>query len=240
MTESKLKTVNLAEVQAVIFDLDGTLVDTMPAIVSTVVRGLKRRGVKISSATFGNRIFEEFFGAPLPKGKRMVPTLMYRIARFSELGHARSCLFSLETTFRLQKAYDQAELLPGATKLLEKLRCRGFMLAIVSMGSRKSILKILERTCTRGYFSIIISRDEVKKQKPDPEGYLLVQQTMGIAAGRMAVVGDMPIDIIAAQRAGMQSIAVTTGLADEKWFEGPAKPNYIANSLFEIEELLQS
>lgn len=240
MTKSKLKTLSLAELQAMIFDLDGTLVDTMPAIVSTVVRGLKRRGVKISSTTFGNRIFEEFFGAPLPKGNRMIPTLMYRIARISELGQVRSCFFSLETTFRLRKAYDKAGLLPGAAKLLEKLRNRGIMLALVSMGSRKSILKILERTRTRKYFSIIISRDEVKRQKPDPEGYLLVQQAMGITTERMAVVGDMPIDILAAQRAGMPSIAVTTGLADKKWFQDPVKPNYIVNSLVEIEELLKT
>ncbi|MHA2369231.1 MAG: HAD family hydrolase, partial [Candidatus Hodarchaeales archaeon] len=198
MTKSKLKTLHLAELQAVIFDLDGTLVDTMPALVSTIVGGLKRRGVDISSAAFSKRIFEEFFGAPLPKGNRMIPTLMYRIARISELGQVRSCLFSLETTFRLRKAYDKAGLLPGAVSLLDKLRSRGIMLALVSMGSRKNILSILERTSTRGYFSVIVSRDEVERQKPDPEGYLLVQQAMGITAERMAVVGDMPIDILAA------------------------------------------
>ncbi|MFW9914703.1 MAG: HAD family hydrolase [Candidatus Thorarchaeota archaeon] len=240
MTNSKLKALSLAELQAVIFDLDGTLVDTMPVIVSTVVRGLKKRGVKISPTTFGNRIFEEFFGAPLPKGSRMIPTLMYRIARISELGYAQSCFFSLETTFRLRKAYDKAGLLPGAVELLDKLRNQEILLALVSMGSRKSIIKILERTRTREYFSIIISRDEVKRQKPDPEGYLLVQQAMGIAAEKIAVVGDMPIDILAAQRAGMPSIAVTTGLADEKWFQDPVKPNSIVSSLIEIRELLEA
>ncbi|MFQ5980015.1 MAG: HAD family hydrolase [Candidatus Heimdallarchaeota archaeon] len=240
MTIQMPDTPNLSNMKAVIFDLDGTLVDSMPAMASLVVEGLKRLGIKISYEKFGKRLFGEFFGAPLPQGFRMIPTLMYRIGRIAGLGRLKAFLFSFEVSFQLRKSYDSAELFPDVIELLRTLQNRGISLALVSMGSRKGILKILDNTGIREYFKVIVSRDEVKKQKPDPEGYLLVQRALKITPEKIAVVGDMPIDILAAKQAGMPSIAVTTGLAQEDWFQEPALPSLIVKSLFEIQELFQT
>ncbi|MFX0117157.1 MAG: HAD family hydrolase [Candidatus Hodarchaeota archaeon] len=238
MKNSLIKEFDHNSIQGLIFDLDGTLVDTMPTIVTSVGKGLQRRGVKFTSAEIGKNLFKNLYGAPLPKGIRMVPTLMYRLARIAGLGRFRSISFTIEATKRLSRAYDYAELFPGTIQLLEALRDRSKTLGLVSMGSRRGIMKILNRTGIREYFSIIISRDEVQRQKPDPEGYLMVQQSMGIPPERIAVVGDMPTDILAAKRARMPSIAVTTGLASAEWFQEPATPDFIIGSLEEISECL--
>lgn len=234
MTIQKPDMPNLRHMKAVIFDLDGTLVDTMPTIASLVVKGLKRHGIKASSESFGRHLFGRFFGSPLPQGKKMIPTLMFRIAQIAGLGRFKAFYFSFDVSMQLRKAYDSVELFPDVIELLTALQSRGISLAIVSMGSRKGILNILDNTGIREYFKVIISRDEVKRQKPDPEGYLLVQRALKITPEEIAVVGDMPIDILAAKKAGMPSIAVTTGLAGAAWFKEPALPSLIVKSLFEI------
>ncbi|MFX0113713.1 MAG: HAD family hydrolase [Candidatus Hodarchaeota archaeon] len=240
MKNSTLDVLNLKEIQGFIFDLDGTLVDTMPSIVSVVIQGLQRHGVQQASTNLGERLYTQFSGSPLPQGIRMVPTLMARVGRLAGLSRLRTGFFTVETTYRLRKAYDNAKLFPEVKELLDSLYSTERSLCLVSMGSRKGIMRILKRTGIKDYFSAIISRDEVKKQKPDPEGYLIAQKAMQISPSRIVVVGDMPTDILAAKRAGMLSIAVTSGLATEEWFRSAAKPDILLQSIGALRKILDN
>jgi len=240
MVSLRLDKPNLRHIKGFIFDLDGTLVNTMPVILSILKQGLERRGARIPSLSVSYRLFGQILGSPLPQGIRMVPTLMYRVARVIGLKRLKAFFFALEATLLLRKAYDRAQLFPGTTKLLDKLRTRGFVLGLVSMGSRKGIMKILKRNGLENHFTVVISRDEVRRQKPDPEGYILAQKTMKLPPSAIIAVGDLPTDVLAASRAGMLSIGITTGIFKIDWFEASARPEAIINSLSEIERMLEN
>ncbi len=238
MNDNKNSKNHFKNVKGIILDLDGTLINSMPVIYAVIYKKLRRHGITLSHGRkIGQALFNKLSTSSLPQGKRMVPLLMYKVARAAGLDRIRSVIFVIEATILLGKAYDNAELFPGTVDVLKSLLNQNIKLGLVSMSSKKGINKILTRTKIQDFFSIVISRDEVTKQKPDPEAFMLVQQRFQVEPEAIVVIGDLPTDTLAANRAGMLSIAVTTGLAGPEWFQGSSTPTTIISSLTELESL---
>src|SRR5262245_35699560 len=181
---------------AVIWDVDGTLVDTAELHFQAWAELCKSLGRPFSrdefAATFGRRnpeIFQYLFGD------------RFNEQEMDELG------------FRKEELYRAAaprgvELRPGARPLLEGLHAAGFRQAIGSSAPLANIELILEITQSARLFDAISSAEDTQRGKPDPQVFLVAAQKLGVAAGRCVVVEDAVAGVQAANAGGMKCVAV--------------------------------
>jgi HAD superfamily hydrolase (TIGR01509 family) len=186
--------------RALIFDLDGTLVDTVYAHVSAWQRALAESGMAIDGWLIHRRM-------------GMSGGLFTRaVAR--ELGRD----ISPDEATALQKRHGELfyeflperRPLPGAVKLLEFLRTQKILHGIATSGRRPEIDDSLSALGI-GAETVVIERGNVARAKPEPDLFLACQQSLGVRVDECYVVGDAVWDLLAARRAGMLSIGLLSG-----------------------------
>jgi HAD superfamily hydrolase (TIGR01509 family) len=187
-------------VRALLFDLDGTLIDTVYAHVFAWQRALAEANMPIDGWRIHRRV-------------GMSGGLFTRaVAR--ELGHA------LEHD-RAEAIQDRhgvifREILPtrrpiaGALDLLRRLRMMNVPYAIATSGRRPEIDASLEALeVPRG--TVVVDRRAVRHAKPEPDLFFASQERLGVPIGECCVVGDAVWDVLAARRAGMMAVGVLSG-----------------------------
>jgi beta-phosphoglucomutase family hydrolase len=183
---------------AVIWDVDGTLVDTAELHFRAweeLCRGLGRDFTRADfAATFGRRnpeIFRHLFGERF--GDRDM----------DELG------FRKEELYRAAARGGGVELLPGARALLEGLHAAGFRQAIGSSAPLANIELILAMTRSAAFFQAISSAEDTQRGKPDPQVFLVAAEKLGVPPRRCVVFEDAVAGVEAAKAGGMMCVAVT-------------------------------
>jgi HAD superfamily hydrolase (TIGR01509 family) len=186
--------------RALIFDLDGTLVDTVYAHVFAWQRALAEQGLPIDGWRIHRRI-------------GMSGGLFARaVAR--ELGRE----LSAEETEAIQRRHGvifrellpERRPLPGAKALLEDLRARGVVHGIATSGRRPEIDLSLDALAV-GDETVVIHRGDVARAKPEPDLFLACQAALGVTSRDCYVVGDAVWDLLAARRADMLSVGLRSG-----------------------------
>lgn len=185
---------------ALIFDLDGTLVDTVYAHVFAWQRALADAGMPVDGWRIHRRIGMSggLFARAVARevGRDMTPDEVEEIQRrhgeiFRELLPDRRPL-------------------PGAVELLGELRERGIAHGIATSGRRPEIDVSLEALgVPEG--TVVIARGDVARAKPEPDLFLACQQALGVEPSDCYVVGDAVWDLLAARRARMLSIGLLSG-----------------------------
>jgi pyrophosphatase PpaX len=177
-------------IDAVIFDLDGTLVDTFGLIVASwnaAVRGHVGR----------DHTPEEViarFGVPCSAMlRRELPAHLVDDAIEAFHHHYRD-------------AHAMAPAFDGIDDLIARLRARGVPMAVVTGKGRRTTDISLAACRWAGSFPVVITGEDVERQKPDPQGALRAARQLRIAPERCAFVGDSPADIGAGRAAGMVTI----------------------------------
>jgi HAD superfamily hydrolase (TIGR01549 family) len=187
-------------VRALIFDLDGTLIDTVYAHVFAWQRALAEAALPIEGWRIHRRI-------------GMSGGLFTR-ALARELGRP----LSDDETDAIQARHGELyrELLPerrplpGAQDLLRHLRDLGVPYGIATSGRRPEIDASLEALGI-GEGVTVVERGDVMRAKPEPDLFLACQERMGVEIRDVTVVGDAVWDLLAARRAGMLSVGLLTG-----------------------------
>ncbi len=189
---------------AVIWDLDGVLVDTAAHHFSSWRDTLKKRSVDLSyeefRRTFGMRndeIIKKIFGDSV-SGEDM-----------------QSIAGEKERAFRSEIG-GKLTALPGVRKLLQDLRDSNYKMALATSAPLENAKAILEALGISGYFDVIVSDEDVKKGKPDPEVFLKAAVWLGVKVPNCLVFEDSIAGIEAARRAGMKCVAVSTTHPEEK------------------------
>ncbi|MDI6858466.1 MAG: HAD family phosphatase [Dehalococcoidia bacterium] len=188
--------------EAVLWDLDGVLADTAPYHFQAWRELFRREGKEISEddfvRTFGLRnaaILRDILGE-LPE------------ERVEELARAKEELFRSAISRGMRAN-------PGALPLLERLREAGKKMAIVSSAPRQNVETILDSLGARPYFDTLIAEEDAPRGKPDPQGYLLAAERLGVPPERCVVIEDAPGGVEAAKRASMRCIGLAAGRAPE-------------------------
>lgn len=186
--------------RALIFDLDGTLIDTVYAHVFAWQRALAEAGIAIE----GWRIHRKI---------GMSGGLFTRaVAR--ELGRDISALEEEELQKRhgelFSKLLPERQPLPGAVKLLSFLRSNHILFGIATSGRRPEINASLDILGV-GNDTIVVERGDVARAKPEPDLFLACQERLGVGVSDCYVIGDAVWDLLAARRAGMLSIGLLSG-----------------------------
>jgi HAD superfamily hydrolase (TIGR01509 family) len=189
-----------ASAPAFLFDLDGTLVDSVYQHVLAWREALEEMGMEISVWRIHRRI-------------GMSGGLLSNVL-LSETGHR----VGVEEAERLRKSHvaafarriGEVRPLPGARELLATLSAAGVPWAIATSGRRKTARKTLE-VLILGDDNPLITRDDVEHAKPDPDLFLAAAERLGIDIANAFVVGDSVWDLLAAQRAGALGIGLLSG-----------------------------
>ncbi|MBU2060312.1 MAG: HAD family hydrolase [Bacteroidetes bacterium] len=211
-------------IRAMIFDLDGTLIDTPTGIVKAFCKVLTDLGFKnVPESAIRNTI-----GMPLESAFSVLMEVSVadnNICRAIEL---------YQQNFReiiLPKA--PSLLFPGVKETLEQLKKEGKLLAIATSKYFKSAEALLKAAGIQHFFDVIIGADQVTKPKPDPEMGFMVMSMLGVTSDESVMVGDTTHDLKMANSAGMTSIAVTYGIHDIETLRSE-KPSLITSDFRDI------
>lgn len=188
---------------AVVFDLDGTLVDTPRGIVETFTAALAAMSTPTPDptairATIGlplERAFGMLLGVPpddpaVPHGVGLYQALFRELV----LPRARALVY------------------PGVADGLATLQAQGVALAVATSKHYVSADALLRAAGLRDHFDVVVGADQVTRPKPDPEMGRLIARRLAIPAEHAVMVGDTTHDLLMARAAGMRSVAVTYGV----------------------------
>ena len=185
---------------ALIFDLDGTLVDTVYAHVFAWQRALAEEGMPIDGWRIHRRI-----GMSGGLFTRAVAREVGRDLSTDEIGALQRRHGAI-----FHELMPDRRPLPGAVELLADLRARGIVHGIATSGGHPDIDASLSALGVAEGL-VVISRADVARAKPAPDLFLACAAALGVEPGDCYVVGDAVWDILAARRAGMLSIGLLSG-----------------------------
>jgi HAD superfamily hydrolase (TIGR01509 family) len=184
------------ERRAVLWDVDGTLIDSSEYHWLSWRDALAAEDFSLTreqfAATFGQRN-DEILRVYFPRYK---PEVLARVGdakerRYRELIRARGI-----------------GLLPGVRRWLDKLKRDGWLQAVASSAPRLNLEAIMSALGLEDYFAAVASAEDVTAGKPDPQVFLAAARKLGVAPSSCVVVEDAPAGTEAARRAGMHSIGV--------------------------------
>lgn len=186
----------------VLFDLDGTLVDTIPLIVQTY-----RKVFSDMKLSWGDNDVVKLIGYPL-----------IEIGRHFA-GEKESLFVELYQHYYQIDHDRMTRLYPGTLEILRFLKSRGLQLGIVTAKGRPVTLRSVAHTGLDRFMDVIVTAHDVLKSKPDPEPLMKAMNVLGAAADRTIFIGDSRFDILTGQNAGTLALGVTWGLAGRKELE---------------------
>ena len=189
-------------VRAAIFDVDGTLVDSLPAFRIVAERAAAPYGLTIEEAHVKEALNTNcsFWDLAVPA------TCANRAATMDALSSETARLWR-------EVVQEHAQVFPEVGPLLQQLHRRGVKLGIVT-GSRGATLWPLQAAGLMDLFEHVVTGDHVERKKPDPEGLVRCASALQVAPAETAYVGDTPLDVRAARGAGMWAVGVLGGAGD--------------------------
>ena len=187
-----------ARIRAVLFDLDGTLLDT----VGELSRAANRMLATLGLAPRAEDEIRNFVGKGTAK---LVERCIDRDT--SRLDEA----LAIFNEVYLEESGLGTKIYPGVMEGIEMLSADGLPLGCVTNKPEAFTLPLLRNTGLLKFFAVVVSGDTVARRKPDPMPYAHACARLGVAAGNALVVGDSANDVIAARGAGCRVLCVPYG-----------------------------
>lgn len=175
---------------AVLFDWDGTIVDTLPLIYRANVTVLRELGISMDRTWFRERY--------TPDWRRS----------YRELGIPQDLWDDVAARWAAEMKRGRPRALPWARGALRRLRRRGVRLGLVTASTRGVVEPSIERLGLEGVFEAMRFSDDVTHSKPHPEALLSALHELGVPAGDTVYVGDTTVDLEMAHAAGAPFVAV--------------------------------
>jgi HAD superfamily hydrolase (TIGR01509 family) len=186
------------EQQAIIFDMDGTMVDNMMLHHHCWQRTLKNYGLDLTIP----EVKATCHGRNLEIIERLFP------GRYT-LEERGRISFEKESEYRRLFLPD-LQLVAGLPELLETAKRAGIPMGIGTAASADNVNYVLDNLHIRHYFSAIVDADDVEKGKPEPDVFFKVADLLGVPYSRCLVFEDSPTGAKTALNAGMKAIILTT------------------------------
>ena len=207
---------------AFLFDLDGTLNDSVPLIIRSSQLAYAELGLERSVAEIKKTI-----GVPLVQTGEEI------------FGPGNGDIYRLT----YQKCYRQVapdyplQAFPGILDMLDELRRQGAKIALVTSKRRQLTMENLETTGLLPRMDVVIDAQSTDKHKPDPEPALLALEQLGETAEQGAFIGDSVFDLGCGRNAGLKTVAVSwgAGLREEL---ASFPPDFLCDTVAELRECL--
>jgi len=208
-------------IRTVLFDLDGTLIDSTDAIVASFFH-----------------MFDTL-GAPRPPRETIIASigkpLHEQLPELTDLD-VETCITAYRGHYEAT-ACDSTVLLPGAAEILPWLHDRGIRIGFATSKKREASEMLLDHLGVLQYFGARIGPFEVSRPKPDPEALFAAMAQLDALPEETAFIGDMHFDVLAGKAAGVLTLAVATGYLSRSELER-LEPCHLFDSLHEIREFL--
>ena len=211
-------------IDTVLFDFVGTVMNTNQVILMSWQHTFK---------TIENRLEDEkkliqTFGEPLEDTMRKF---------FPDV--------PVEEAIEIYRSYHRdnfgelISLFPGMKELFAELRAKGYKLGMVTSRLRQTTSQGLEKYEINEYFDVVVTADDTKKHKPDPEPVYIALKKLGSAPQSSIMLGDTMYDILCAKNAGVKSVLVSWSEAlDADGNFGSDAPDYVIHKAEDLLELL--
>ncbi len=209
--------------RAALFDLDGTLVDSLPTIAQAMVEAMRRHGHDVEPAEVVSRVgppmnllVQQMTGLPAEQAERVT-------ALFTELYYS--------------EYLGQTPTIEGAGALLERVAAAGLRMGVLTNKIERGAIEMIELQGWSEHFSVIVGRDTTPHPKPAPDGALYALDGLGVPPEEAALVGDTEYDMVCGREAGLRLvIGLTGGRTAEQLFESGA--TYVVTHLDQVGALL--
>jgi HAD superfamily hydrolase (TIGR01509 family) len=177
--------------RGIVFDLDGTLVDSLPLVLAAIQHAIEPFG-----GTTTMEIFAHLGGPPprfmagLLQDPADVPEALARMQRYHD------------ENFHLIEPY------AGARALLETLQQQGVPAAVWTGRDRISAQALLRRHALEGLLAEVVCGDDLPSHKPDPAGLRQILAALGLAPGEVVLVGDADVDVLGGYACGVDTVLI--------------------------------
>jgi HAD superfamily hydrolase (TIGR01509 family) len=203
----------------VLFDWDGTLVDSAELSYRCYVAVFERFDVPFDRAAFERTYSPDWYRT-------------YRTLGLDE-GHWPEA----DRLWQSHYATDSAALLPGARQCLDRLRAAGLALSLVTSGERERVEREQAALGLAGTFAVMVCGGETPQRKPHPEPLLVALERLGVSASESVYVGDSPEDVEMARAAGVFTVGIPGGFPNREALTR-SRPDLMAGSLADATERL--
>lgn len=183
--------------ESVLFDCDGVVVDSETAYLASVCDHLAELGVAVAPSEVSGLV-----------GMRTERILAQQRSWFPALSTLtdEEILVRQRALFAERRAREPLRLMPGVREVFESLAGRGVACALVSSSSLDYLDGLIATHGLSGLFAEVVSGEEVRESKPDPEIYLTALARLGLSADEAVAVEDSPNGIAAARAAGLDVV----------------------------------
>jgi HAD superfamily hydrolase (TIGR01549 family) len=210
-----------ASTRAVLFDWDGTLVDSAAASLNSYVTLFAGYGIP-----YGPGEFERTYSPD-----------WYRT--YAALGLPRDKWDEADARWLEIYARERSDLLPGAFAALDHLKRAGLALGLVTSGSRPRVEEDLARLEVERFFSVVVCGGDTARRKPHPEPLQVALDRLDVESGSATYVGDSPEDIEMARGAGVFAIGIPGGFPNRAALAA-SRPDLMAEDIGVVPRLLAS
>ncbi|OXM15181.1 HAD family hydrolase [Paenibacillus herberti] len=220
-------------IQAVLFDLDNTLVNRKKAFQNYAERFVDEFVLVVDSR---NRVqVVEYIIQADRDGYRKKRELYEEL--LTEFTMKNPVTADTLVDYWFAEFFKHTVVMDGALELLEQLRSKEIKLGLITNGSVHSQNSKIDQVQLRSYFDAVIVSDEVQLKKPDPKIFELALERLGVTAASSIYIGDHPRnDVTGAKSAGLGTIWLRGA---EEWDEALEKPNFMIRELNEIRKIVE-
>lgn len=212
--------------QLVIFDFDGTLIDTRQTIVAAKQETMRQLGLPVAD----EKACADTIGLSSKLGfKKNFPDLSEELLDL--------CVKHYRDNFERMKELVPPRLFDGVPGTLNALKEKGMVLTIATSRNRRSLLEFLEKLDLKKYFTYVLAAEDTKLLKPNAEPVTKTLEELRFRPEDALVVGDMPYDILMGRNAQVATCGVTYGNASRQELK-EAGADYLIDSISELPEFI--
>lgn len=226
----------LAKIQTVLFDFDGTLVNTTPLILHC----FRATWEKLFGFTLPETHYIHTFGIPIDTAmQQLLNTMMneLRVAPVADIQQAAEEMVSTYREFNLALHDQMIEPFAEVDEMLLKLKAGGKQLGLVTSKKRVGAERGMRIFEMQNFFDVIICAEDVSQHKPHPEPLLHAMEKLSAHPASTIYAGDSTHDIIAGRAAGLITVAAAWGPFTRAALQA-ARPDYILETPLKLSRLL--
>lgn len=212
----------LKNIKVIIFDLDGTIVDAYAAIIDSFNYMMNRLHLPAVDPLTIRRAVG--WGDKMLLSPFISKNIINKALDIYRPHHKVSLL-------------KKSHLIYGARGILRYLKAKGYKLAVASNRPSEFSKILIKHLKIDNFFDFMLCADQLKKGKPDPEIILKIMDFFSVSRRQTVYVGDMTVDVQAAKRAKVKSVAVLTGSSSEEEIK-KQKPNYLFQDIRYLRSIL--
>lgn len=212
-------------IKGVLFDLDGTLIDSAPSIL------------RCFDITFRD-LFPEVTLTEEDRLSFLGPTLVQTFSRYTDdMDYIQKAFDYYVKHSRIEHDNKMIEAFPNAKETMKQLKEKGYKVGIVTSKKNNMARKGMEINDLFGYVDVLVGFDDVKHHKPRPDSLLKAAELLNLDVSELIYVGDHVNDILAAKACNMKSVGVEFSYNVDKI--KLQNPDYIIGDLLEILDIVK-